>query len=75
MEIKENSISEQDGLLILTCVGILDEKTAPPIFGSIVKYAKTGPQVAVFDLSRVEGIKTAFITGVIEVTKYLQANG
>ena len=75
MEINQNSVSHQDGLLVLTCVGILDEKTSPPIFGSILKYAKETPQVAVFDLSRVEGIKTAFITGALEITKYLQTNG
>lgn len=28
-----------------------------------------------FDLSRVEGIKTDFITGILEITKYLQNNG
>lgn len=75
MEINQNSIAHQDGLLVLMCVGILDEKTSPPIFGSILKHAKEAPQIAVFDLSRVEGIKTAFITGVLEITKYLQSNG
>jgi twitching motility protein PilT len=75
MEINQNSIAHQDGLLVLICVGVLDEKTSPPIFGSILKYAKEAPQVAVFDLSRVEGIKTAFITGILEINKYLQTNG
>ena len=62
MKMNQNSIVHQDGLLELICVGTLDEKTSPPIFGSILKYAKEAPQVVVFDLSRVEGIKTAFIT-------------
>lgn len=53
MEINQNSIAHQDGLLVLMCVGTLDEKTSPPIFGSILKYAKEAPQVVVFDLSRV----------------------
>jgi anti-anti-sigma regulatory factor len=75
MEINQNSATHEDGLLILLCVGTLDEKTSPPIFGSILKYAKEAPQVAVFDLSRVEGIKTAFISGIIEITKYLHTNG
>lgn len=75
MEINQNSISQHDGLLVAVCVGVLDEKTSPPIFGSIVKYAKEAPQVAVFDLSLVEGIKTAFITGMQEVTRYIQTNG
>lgn len=65
----------EDGILMLICVGTLDERTSPPIFGSILKYAQEAPQVAIFDLSRVEGIKTAFITGILEVTKYLQNNG
>lgn len=75
MEITQNSIAHEDGLLVLMCVGTLDEKTTPPIFGSILKYAQEAPQVAVFDLSRVEGIKTAFVTGILEITKYLQNNG
>jgi twitching motility protein PilT len=75
MEITQNSISHEDGLLILTCLGTLDEKTSPAIFGSVLKYAKEAPQVAVFDLNRVEGIKTDFITGILEITKYLQKNG
>lgn len=75
MEITQNSISHEDGLLILTCLGTLDEKSSPAIFGSVLKYAKEAPQVAVFDLSRVEWIKTDFITGILEITKYLQNNG
>lgn len=71
----QNSVAHQDGLLVITCVGTLDEKSSPAIFGNILKYAKEAPQVAVFDLSLVEGIKTAFITGILEVTKYLQNNG
>lgn len=75
MEINQNSISQQDGLLVAVCVGILDEKSSPSIFGNIIKYAKEAPQVAVFDLTLAEGIKTAFITGMQEVTKYIQTNG
>lgn len=75
MEITQNSISSEDGLLIVTCLGTLDEKTSPALFGSVLKYTKEAPQVVVFDLSRVDGIKTDFITGILEITKYLQNNG
>ncbi len=75
MEINQNSIAHEDGLLVLICVGTLDETTSPPIFGSILKSAQEAPQVAVFDLTRVEGIKTAFVTGILEIAKYLQNNG
>ncbi len=75
MEINQNSASHEDGLLIITCVGVLDEKTSPAIFGSVLKYAKDAPQIAIFDLTRVQGIKTAFITGILEITKYLHTNG
>lgn len=75
MDITQNSIVHEDGILMLICVGTLDEKTSPPIFGSILHEAQEAPQVAIFDLSRVEGIKTAFVTGILEITKYLQNNG
>lgn len=75
MENNQSSVSHEDGLLVLSCVGILDEITSPPIFGSVLKYAKEAPQIAIFDLSRVLGVKTAFITGILEVTKFLQNNG
>lgn len=75
MDITQNSIVHEDGILMLLCVGTLDEKTSPLIFGSILKEAQEAPQVAIFDLSRVEGIKTAFVTGILEITKYLQNNG
>lgn len=75
MDITQNSILQEDGILMLICVNILDETTSPAIFGSILKHAQDAPQVAIFDLSRVVGIKTAFITGILEITKYLQNNG
>jgi anti-anti-sigma regulatory factor len=75
MEQTQTSITQDEGILIVSCVGTLDEKTAPPIFGSMLKYAKESSQIAIFDLSMTEGIKTAFITGVIEITKYIQASG
>lgn len=75
MEQTQTSIAQDDGILIISCVGTLDEKTAPPIFGSMLKYAKESSQIAIFDLTKTEGIKTAFITGVIEITKYIQASG
>lgn len=74
MEIKQNSISHQDGILILLCVWTLDEITSPPIFGTVVQNAKKSPQVVIFDLSRVDWIKTAFISGMIEISKYLNNN-
>ncbi len=75
MEQTQTSIAQDDGILVVSCVGTLDEKTAPPIFGSMLKYAKESSQIAIFDLTKTEGIKTAFITGVIEITKYIQASG
>lgn len=75
MELTQTSVSQQDGVLIISCVGILDETTSPPIFGSIVKYAKQAPQVALVDFSHVTGIKTAFINGMIEVIKFIKASG
>ena len=75
MEQTQTSIAQEDGILVITCVGTLDEKTAPLIFGSVLKYARESSQIAIFDLSLTEGIKTAFITGVIEMTKYIRASG
>lgn len=75
MELTQTSVSQQDGILTISCVGILDETTSPPIFGSIVKYAKEAPQVALLDFTHVLGIKTAFINGIIEVIKFIKASG
>ena len=75
MELNQTSVSQQDGILLISCVGVLDEKTSPPIFGSIIKYAKEAPQVALIDFTRVLGIKTAFINGILEVTKFIKASG
>ena len=47
-------IGQQDGVLVVTAVGILDEKTSPPIFAQILKYTHEAPQIVVFDLSVIE---------------------
>lgn len=75
MEQTQTSVSQQDGILIVSCVGVLDEKNSPAIFGSIIKYAKEAPQVAIIDFTRVLGIKTAFINGALEVIKFIKASG
>lgn len=75
MELTQTLVSQQDGILTVTCVGILDEKTSPPIFGTIVKYAKEAPQVALIDFTKVTGLKTAFITGMLEISKFIHASG
>ena len=75
MEFTQNMVSLEEGILMVTCVGLLDEHTSPPLFGTIVKYAKESPQVALIDFTRVTGIKTAFITGILEVAKYIHASG
>ena len=74
MELTQTSVSQQDGILTISCVGILDEITSPPVFGSIVKYAKEAPQVVLLDFTHVLGIKTAFINGIIEVIKFIKAS-
>ena len=75
MELTQTLVSQQDGILTITCVGILDEKTSPPIFGTIVKYAKEAPQIALVDFTKVTGMKTAFITGILEISKFIHASG
>jgi anti-anti-sigma regulatory factor len=75
MESNQTFVSQQDGILIVSCAGVLDETTSPPIFGSIVKYAKEAPQVAIVNFTQVLGIKTAFITGIQEVAKFIKASG
>lgn len=75
MELTQTLVSQQDGILTITCVGILDEKTSPPVFGTIVKYAKEAPQVALIDFTKVTGLKTAFITGILEISKFIHASG
>lgn len=74
MELNQSTVSQQDGILLVSCFGILDEQNSPAIFWNIVKYAKEAPQVTIIDFTRVLGIKTAFITGIIEVTKYIKAS-
>jgi twitching motility protein PilT len=75
MELTQTLVSQQDGILTVSCVGILDEHTAPAILGSIVKYAKEAPQVALIDFTQVTAIKTVFINGMIEVSKYIKNAG
>lgn len=75
MELTQNIVSQEDGILTVICIGVLDETTAPAILGSMVKYAKQAPQVALIDFTNVKGIKTAFINGMLEVSKYIKASG
>lgn len=75
MELTQTLVSQEDGILTVTCVGILDEKTSPPVFGTIVKYAKEAPQIALIDFTKVTGLKTAFITGILEISKFIHASG
>lgn len=75
MEFTQTNVSQEDGVLIASCVGVLDEKNSPALFGSIIKYAKEAPQVALIDFTRVLGIKTAFINGALEVIKFIKASG
>lgn len=75
MEISQTTIGQRDGVLIVTPVDILDEKTSPPIFAQILKYTHEAPQIVVIDLSYIQGAKTAFLNGVIEVRNYLLKNG
>ncbi len=75
MELTQSMVVQEDGILMITCVGVLDEHTAPPLFGSILKYAREASQIAIFDLTLATGIKTAFITGIMELTKFIQASG
>ena len=75
MEYTQTIIGHRDGVLVVTGVGILDEKTSPPIFAEILKYTHEAPQIVVCDLTRIEGIKTAFLNGVLVVQKYLEKSG
>lgn len=75
MELTQTLVSQQDGILTVMCVGMLDETTAPAILGSMVKYAKEAPQIALIDFTQASGIKTAFINGILEVSKYIKASG
>lgn len=75
MELTQTLVSQQDGILTVMCVGMLDETTAPAILASMVKYAKEAPQVALIDFTQASGIKTAFINGMLEVSKYIKASG
>jgi anti-anti-sigma regulatory factor len=75
MEHTQTIIGQQNGVLIVQAVGLLDEKTSPPIFAQILKYTHEAPQIVVIDLSNIIGAKTAFLNGVIEVHNYLVKNG
>jgi len=71
----QSIVHQKDGILIVNAVGILDEKTSPPIFAQILKYSHEAPQIVVIDLSNITGVKTAFLNGLIEVHNYLVKNG
>ena len=75
MDTLQTNILQEDGILVLTCSGVLDEKNSPAIFGNILRYAKQAPQILIVDLDECTGIKTVFITGIIEVSKYIHASG
>lgn len=75
MKLSQTVIGQQNGILVVTAVGILDEKTSPPIFARILNYTHEAPQIIVFDLSEISGVKTAFLNGLIEVHNYLIKNG
>ncbi len=75
MEYTQTVIGHRDGVLVISAVGILDEKTSPPIFAQILKYTHEAPQIVIFDLSAITGVKTAFLNGIIEVHNYLIKNG
>jgi len=75
MENTQTVIGQQDGVLVVRAVGILDEKTSPPIFAQILRYTHEAPQIVVIDLSTITGAKTPFLNGLIDVHNYLVKNG
>ncbi len=75
MEHSQTIIGQQDGILVVQAAGLLDEKTSPPVFAQILKYTHEAPQIVVMDLSSLEGAKTAFLNGLLEVHNYLVQNG
>lgn len=75
MEQNQTIISQQNGILVVSAGGILDEKTSPPVFAQILKYTHEAPQIVIIDLSTITGVKTAFLNGLINVHDYLVKNG
>lgn len=75
MEYTQTFIGHKEGVLVVTGIGILDEKTSPPIFAEILKYTHEAPQIVICDLSKTTGVKTAFLNGVLVVQKYLEKSG
>lgn len=75
MEHSQTIIGQQDGILVVKAAGLLDEKTSPPVFSQILKYTHEAPQIVIIDLSILEGAKTAFLNGLLEVHNYLIKNG
>ncbi|MEI6710781.1 MAG: hypothetical protein WCK88_00470 [bacterium] len=53
MEHTQTIIGQQNGVLVVTAAGLLDEKTSPPIFAQILKYTHEAPQIVVIDLSTI----------------------
>ena len=75
MEYTQTFIGHKEGVLVVTGIGILDEKTSPPIFAEILKYTHDAPQIVICDLTKTTGVKTAFLNGVLVVQKYLEKSG
>lgn len=75
MEYTQTSIWHKEGVLIITGIGILDDKTSPPIFAEILKYTHEAPQIVICDLTKTEWVKTAFLNGLLVVQKYLEKSG
>jgi len=75
MEYTQTIVGHQNGVLVVAGIGILDEKTSPPIFNEILQYTHEAPQIVVCDLTKATWVKTAFLNGVLVVQKYLEKSG
>jgi len=52
MEYTQTIVGHQNGVLVVAGIGILDEKTSPPIFNEILQYTHEAPQIVVCDLTK-----------------------